>query len=157
MQEKWHLAQYLAYNKCLISEYLNQLAPDLLGITLNIKREFNSFSRILVSCNRQNLTRFAQLYQLLGTSHMFAPSQINTLFSFLPELDLQGGFCLPFPSGFISANRWIATFKESLRTPAVAIFIPKYFSSFDDHRINRTYKKGIFLLKSHFVSDETTT
>ena len=39
-------------------------------------------------------------------------------------------------------------FQRSLRPPAVAIFIPKYFSSFDEHRINRTYRKDYLFIKT---------
>ena len=39
-------------------------------------------------------------------------------------------------------------FQRSLRPPAVTIFIPKYFSSFDDHRINRTYRKDYLFIKT---------
>lgn len=124
---------------------------DLLGIYSQYQEEFNSFSRYSVGYSRQEPDPVLTIVPVAwNKSYVCALSDKYSVF-LSTRIGLQGGFFpLPFPADLFQQIDELLHFQRSLRPPAVVIFIPKYFSSFDDHRINRTYRKDYLFIKIPF-------
>lgn len=109
---------------------------------------FSSFSRYSVGYSRQEPDPVHTIVPVAWNK----PSQTNTRFPLYQNWIAGWLFPSTIPSRFGSILFQhvdeLLHFQRSLRPPAVTIFIPKYFSSFDDHRINRTYRKDYLFIKT---------